>query len=160
MKKNVWVNRSGFIENMAQFIGTRTLRQCLSKFQKEELRLLEEQKIFTEEELRKYTEFKETKNRMKKIQREEKKCLSANKPHSEDTSILDKKIMDHNDLRNAFNKSIVPYIDAKLEDCMNNILKQIQLDKEAQQLKEIQRKKYFRFNGVSLDSLFNDFSYN
>ena len=166
MKKNVWQNRIGFIEQMAEFIGTRSMRQCLSKFQKEEVRLLEELNVLTEEQLDRYVDFKENKNKTKKQKRETEKRIASHFFKSHEESFIIQKITNHEDLKEAINKSIVPFINARLQDCVNNILKQIQVDKEACALKESQKttdekfKEYIGLDGVSIDNTLNDISYN
>lgn len=166
MKKNVWQNRVGFIEQMANFIGTRDMRQCLSKFQKEELRLFEELNVFTEEQLDRYIDFKENKNKTKKQRRESEKRIASHFFKSHEESFVIQKITNHEGLKDAINKSIVPFINARLQDCVNNILKQIQLDKEACALKESQKttdekfQEYLGLDGVSIDNTLNDISYN
>ena len=166
MKKNVWQNRVGFIEQMAEFIGTRSMRQCLSKFQKEEVRLLEELNVLTEEQLDRYVDFKENKNKTKKQKRETEKRIASHFFKSHEESFIIQKITNHEDLKEAINKSIVPFINARLQDCVNNILKQIQVDKEACALKESQKttdekfQEYIGLDGVSIDNTLNDISYN
>lgn len=166
MKKNVWQNRIGFIEQMAEFIGTRSMRQCLSKFQKEEVRLLEELNVLTEEQLDRYVDFKENKNKTKKQKRETEKRIASHFFKSHEESFIIQKITNHEDLKEAINKSIVPFINARLQDCVNNILKQIQVDKEACALKESQKttdekfQEYIGLDGVSIDNTLNDISYN